>query len=367
MIRRPRRTLAGAVLSVAVLLVASPAVGQAGGGEFTVPAADEAEDLRARPRDIAGELNYRGLPESTFTSMELTLEAADPGAEACAPGDAPAAVSNEPIDPVAATLDAPATAGFSFRGVSPFCNGSYVARVAGTVTGPIDDTTTAVSAPFVVALPAPRVTGLAVTVGPDRAVTLTWGLPAGWEGGAPPDFADFDGAGYVVERAVGVGAFESIATTGRDERTHVDTLAPADAATARYRVVATRSDGAGTVVAGDLAGAPVAEARFSPDVPAVPAPPPSVPVGRPPGAGTTRNVPATTIDEGFEESLPFDIEPGGPEAEIPEDAAQFLQDDGGGLDDIAGAGVLVPFSIATLLAAWALHLRYLARRAAVPG
>lgn len=381
MIRRPRHTLAGAVLAAAVLLVAAPAEGQLGGWAIS---AFEAGGSSRGSRQISGRITYAGLEGSTITGVVVVIRPTDEAlAEQC--GTEPTATLSETQAAGGLPDPSPAAATFTVGDVAPFCNGPHVAEVEATADPTLG--APAVRSPggedfrrsFDVARPAPPVTGLTAAVGSDRAVTLTWNPPAGWEGGAPPDFdrANFAEARYVVQRAVGDGPFEEIATTDPTTRTHVDSTAPADAATARYRVVATRSDGqpmpAG--VPGDFTAAPVTEARLTPEAPpTTPAPPttraPAVNAPGRGGGGGARPAPPQTgpqADDVFSETLPFDLEPGEADAVLPEDAARFLQDDGGGgIDDIAGAGILVPSSIAVLLASWALHLRYLARRAAVP-
>lgn len=378
MIGRPRRTLAGAVLAAAVLLLAAPAEAQLGG--WTIEAFEAAGSPSER-RQISGRLEYDGLNASNITGVVVDIRPTDE-ALAAECGTRPTATLSETRTAEVLPNRQSAAATFAVADVAPFCNGPHVARVEATA-----DTTTgsSVDSPdgeefqrsFDVARPAPPVT-VTAAVGADRAVTLTWGVPAGWEGGAPPDFAGFDGAGYVVQRAVGDGPFEQITTTDRGTRTHVDATAPADAATARYRVVATRGDGRGAVVNGDFATAPVADARLTPEAPpTTPAPPTTrAPAANVPGRGggggggaqpAPRPQTGPQVDDVFEETLPFDIEPGEADAVLPEDAAQFLQSDGPPRADFIGAGILIPSSIAILLASWALHLRYLARRAAVPG
>jgi hypothetical protein len=378
MICGPRRTLAGAVLAAAVLLVAAPAEAQL--GDWTIePGSFEAGGGPSERRQISGRITYAGLEGSTITGVVVGIRPTDEAlAEQC--GTEPTATLSDTQAAGGLPDSSPAAATFTVADVAPFCNGPHVAEVDATAAPPAP--LAPVNSPggedfrrsFDVARPAPPVTGLTAAVGPDRAVTLTWGVPAGWEGAAPPDFAEFDGAGYVVQRAVGDGPFEQITTTDRGTRTHVDTAAPAEAATARYRVVATRSDGQGNVVEGDFAAAPVTEARLTPEAPpTTPAPPttraPAVNAPGRGGGGGARPAPPQTgpqADDVFSETLPFDLEPGEADAVLPEDAAQFLQSDGPPGDDFIGAGILVPSSIAVLLASWALHLRYLARRAAVP-
>jgi hypothetical protein len=71
----------------------------------------------------------------------------------------------------------------------------------------------------------------------------------------------------------------------------------------------------------------------------------------------------TTLDTGFGETLPFDLD----RVEGPEDPV--LPDDGFAsllYDEEAGAGLLVPGATAAVLAVWAMHLRYLNRLAKRP-
>jgi hypothetical protein len=70
---------------------------------------------------------------------------------------------------------------------------------------------------------------------------------------------------------------------------------------------------------------------------------------------------APVVDEGFEETLDFeDFEPGLEDAIPPADSRNLLQVDD---DEGPSEGVLVPAATASVLAVWAMHLRYLSRRA----
>lgn len=286
------------------------------------------------------------------------------------------------------------------------CNGHYtVTAVANTTDDSIilshDE---AVRAGTVsVAMPAPQVTGVKATAG-SGSITITWN---------DMRFAARDLAGYVVERSIGGGAFTRLTTLASSAMSFVDDALPTKAGEATYRVLSTRpspagprvsaastssatpfSGGTGTDTGGDgTSGPPTGDGTTGPPTGDGTTGPPTgtpgapgdgdggtTPDGSTGGRGGSGGVQAprlgiagtflppllrpqdavttpTTIDGGFEEDLPYDDrEPGGEDAELPDDDLAAMFGEGG-----AGRGMLIPVATAVLLAVWAFHLRFLAR------
>jgi hypothetical protein len=226
-----------------------------------------------------------------------------------------------------------------------------------------------------VRLPAPTVTNLVATAAGHK-VNLAWDDMRG----AAPDLA-----GYRVERSIGGGSFTAVQTVGPEAASFTDTTLPNGGGKADYQVVALRpfvadaapsnasaatfaaapagsaaggtgGTGAGGTGTGGTGGGGVAGGGGGAGRPGI-----SSGTGiRVPRVGTpSRNffpplLAPPAIDTGFNEELPFD------EAEPGEEAlADSLADDSG--SPLPGRGLAVPVAIGLVLAAWALHLRFLAR------
>jgi hypothetical protein len=205
---------------------------------------------------------------------------------------------------------------------------------------------------------------------PGGLVTVRWGAPAAYADlGPPPDFL-----GYRIERAVGPRPFEPVDTASGTSWIDAHT-ASAGAGTYRYRVVALRSENHATasavILSSDPEQAPMGEIAIdAPPTTAAPSTPRSSPgvvfgstggnvsVGRSGGTPTGSTLPS---GGGFEETLDYsDFEFGTEEAVPPTDSDPFLDLDE---DEPPGAALVQPIAIASCLAMWAFHLRYLSRRA----
>ena len=214
-----------------------------------------------------------------------------------------------------------------------------------------------------ISLDPPPVSSLEVTANADRSVTVRWQPPAGYAtagsngasgsaaAGAPPDFL-----GYRIQRQLGSGPFERITDVDTVTLQYIDRSVTQTSGHYTYRVTPYRG-GAGS-------GRTFTAASSSPTkgVDIAAAPPrttiPGVSIGRP-RSGATPTTEGEYIETGPTQTYP-DREEGDENAVLPEDGNPFI-----GVD-AAGAGVLVPFATALLLAVWAMHLRYLSRRASGP-
>jgi hypothetical protein len=211
--------------------------------------------------------------------------------------------------------------------------------------------------------------------------------------GAAPDLS-----GYLVERKLGAGEFAELARLVADQQTYLDTDLPDAGGDVTYRVLSTRPSPNGELVAasGDEIATTYDDAptttttgkggsgrpgggsdggtsggsdggtgggsggstggRTSRRVS-----PPRVfsgsflpPLLRP--ASQTIVTTPTTVDNGFDESLPY--ERGAEDPVIPEDAMASILS-----DDRPGKGMAIPVATALVLAIWAVHLRLIARAA----
>jgi hypothetical protein len=237
-----------------------------------------------------------------------------------------------------------------------------------------------------VRMPAPTVTNLVATA-TGRTVTLTW-----------DDMRSLasDVSGYRVERRTGDGPFEPIGTVAADSPTFSDTELPAAGGEATYQVVAQRpfvadappsstasatvaaapadpgtggsgtgdggSGGAGTGGQGGTGGGSPLSAGGGRGTGGG-ASLGGFPTIRVPRVGTpSRNffpaLLAPPVSDTYETELPFDDpEPGEDDPVLPDELA---------MDDpepLPGRGLAIPVATGLVLAAWALHLRYLARAA----
>jgi hypothetical protein len=254
-------------------------------------------------------------------------------------------------------------------GCSPWASTSDVHTLSGTLA---------------VRAPAPPVAGATATQGSGRSVVIGW-TPAV---DAPPDFL-----GYRVERVSASGDTVTIATI--DDRTAssvVDDEPPAEGGTTTYHVYGRRAAPGGEVGSaatststevtplpgggggdgdGDDGGSDGDPDGGSPGGgPGVTSPggrSPSISGGpgsvRAPRVGSPSRrlfppLASPAVDAGFEETLPFEAEPGDADPVLPDDELASS-----GFTDVAGRGLVIPVATALLMAVWAFHLRYLARAA----
>lgn len=278
------------------------------------------------------------------------------------------------------------------------CNGTYTlaARAATTDNnvffGPESVT---LDRKVVVAAPAPKVTGVDAN-GAERTVTVTWDDMTG----AAPDLS-----AYVVERKIGDGVFEEQATLDADVQSYEDAHLPAKGGDATYRIFATRPSPTGDKVSAASDSATTTFADAPPGSTSTTTDPSSGSGGPGGPSGGSSNEPSgtggageqagtaggsraggsraaigpprvfsgtflppllrpasqtisttTTLDTGFNESLPY--EPGAENPVLPKDAMASIVTDGQ-----PGRGMAIPVATALVLAIWAIHLRMLARAA----
>jgi hypothetical protein len=297
---------------------------------------------------------------------------------------------------------------FASPGLPVPCNGRYrVTAVARAHPGGDEQlgdpvaTSPELSADLRVAAPPPDVTGLQVTQRAD-SVVLAWEPLAA----PPPDLLGFE-----IQRAAPDGEPATVASVGAGRRGWTDGSPPRPAVGVTYRVVAVRAgaDGADGPPVRSVTPA-VASVAAAPERPAAgedriggnagPVLPPDGPLGRilsrdrapsyaaptrpripapladriggragtgarspgPAGPGAATGGPdragaGTSEDTGYDETLPYDPEPGERDAVVPPgaEALQYLGD----RDD--GVALLTPFAVALMLAVWAAHLRYFGR------
>ncbi len=292
------------------------------------------------------------------------------------------------------------------------CNGSYsVTAIAETTDDngflPHDEATR--SGSVSVAMPAPTVTGVGA-VGAGRSITVTWN---------DMRYAAADLSGYIVERQIDNGSFTQVGSLSAGETSFTDTALPAQGGAATYRVSSTRpspdrrltsqsssssatpfvadqsagggdgttpgtTPGGGSSGDGSTPGGGVPGDGSTPGTtagggttPGSNSPGPSRPGGGRPGGSVatprlgisgsflppllrpsvTAISDPSTLDDGFEEALPYgDAEPGAEDPVLPDDELASLFSDGS-----AGRGMIIPVATALVLAVWAFHLRFLAR------
>lgn len=388
MSRRARRTLVTAAAALVALASAAGAAervpdGQRWGGS-RVDRPAPMTDPAARTVTITGNLRDNGLliPRPKVTA---TFAAPAPGCPGI--GDLSLAVHGTTVATnrgYSGSTDLPTDA----------CNGSY--RVAVQIDG-VERLDTV----LIVDLPAPEVTGVTATPDQDgRRITVAWEDARGRA-------ADLEG--YTVERRIGSGEFQPVAALAADATTYVDQDLPASGGEATYRVISHRPSPSGPRVSAASSSEPT---RFEPGPADAPgnggatggggggetgagtggsgsgggdgagdgpagsgtAPGPlrggSTSRVRPPRTGVSRSflpplggprvspdqVTPTTLDDGYDEELPYDPIDGPLEAEVPDDElAGFFT------ERAPGQGMVVPVATALVLAVWAMHLRALAR------
>jgi hypothetical protein len=206
---------------------------------------------------------------------------------------------------------------------------------------------------------------------PTALVTVRWSAPDAYSVSTPPGFL-----GYRVERALGSAPFDTVETTTATSFTDGYTGA-AGAGQYRYRVLTLRmaSDDpeapASTAILNSAPeSAPVGEIVIEapPTTTTATTPPPVTSTGGRSGGrsttGRSGGVPqggTAVSDSGFTETLDYsDFEFGSEEAVPPADASDFIRLED---EEAPGSPVARPVAIASVLAMWAFHLRYLSRRA----
>jgi hypothetical protein len=200
---------------------------------------------------------------------------------------------------------------------------------------------------------APPEVGQVIAAREEGIVALSWSPPLGYPEGAPADFV-----GYRVLRAMPDQADFNQAATPGNNTIAFDQLPEGTVGEVRYQVQAVRRSASGDGYVGSQIGA-TASASVVIDSP-VTAPPAPQRRRNTTRQSSSRSTPAApTVDDDFESTLDFeDFEPGLEEPVLPESAAGIEIDD----DDGPGEGLAIPAATASVLAAWALHLRYLSRR-----
>lgn len=384
-----RRVLAAAATVIVLVL----ALGQpAGAGESIDSGPWAGSRLNPQPGpNTTGEVSVTGEFRRSFfgnISLWFTVTESD---GACPVADPPPAGASASPRPVSVAFTAP-------------CNGLYNVRIDARSQygdGAFLDQT------VVVAMPAPTVTGVTATAD-GRSVDVAWD-------DMRPAAADL--SGYVVERKIGTGDFEEIATPAADEALYTDEELPAEGGEATYRVLATRpvpggatvtsqsseeaattfeaapdtgtgtgggtggggsgtdggtgtgdGDGSGTgggsgTTDGTGGAATGAGAASSSSGSSDRVRPPRVfsgtflpPLLRPTPARAPQ-VTTTTVDEGYQEELPYGDRAPEESALAEEDLSSVFA------DSEAGRGMVIPVATALVLALWAAHLRMLARAA----
>lgn len=281
--------------------------------------------------------------------------------------------------PQAAVGAASGATTFSFEVLLP-CNGTYVVRANATSRGSLGSPqeTRAIRLVLTVAVPPVPVQGL-------RAVTEddgSSGVALSWEPVGDAD-RDADFAGYDIERAVDGGDYEIIASLPDPEASsYVDTQPDPAGGSHRYRVASLRRAGADD--ADGVVSARETSSAVTVDLPSedtttdgtvagagaggggAPAPGRSgsgrrvVTSGRRTTTAGPRTV--TTVDDGFQETLPF--EPGDEQALPAGDPAVVAEIDDGG--DGAKKQTLALVAGGSAMAVGALLLRRVLRQAASP-
>ncbi|MFZ6003587.1 MAG: hypothetical protein ACOYXM_06590 [Actinomycetota bacterium] len=378
-----RRSLAALCATVVVLLIAgSPALAgeSISGGRW----AGSALDPGPTAVDV-GSYNLSGTFRRDINrSVQVTLSASPAGTGACG------------IEP---TVLPPGTTPRGFAANVPIpCNGIYTLAATAVTTdnnAVFPEETATLDRQVAVSAPAPQVTGVEASA-QGRTITVIWNdmLPEA------PDLA-----GYVVERSINGSAFEEVAATNPDELFYDDSDLPSSKGTATYRVLAVRPspDGDKVSVASEEAATPfVAAPRTGgsggdggsdggsgtdgsgsdggsggsdgggggsdgsgaggSSKPRVSAPrvfsgtflPPLL---RPVSQTVTT---PTTLDTGYDESLPYARRSGGGDDEpaLASESTSSILTDGK-----PGRGMVIPVATSLVLAIWAIHLRMLARAA----
>lgn len=378
-----RRILAAAAATVVALIAVAPLAGAA----ESIPSGSWAGSALAAGPSIVNTSTYQ--LSGTFRrqidrQVEVTVSATPAGTGACAikPTTLPAASTPRAFN---VTLTIP-------------CNGSYTLVATATTTNNsafFPKETATLDRAVAVAAPAPVVTGVTASEG-GRSIDLEWDDMRS----AAPDLT-----GYVLERKLGDGDFEELDVLDVDVQTYTDEDLPVEGGDAVYRVFSTR----------DAPGGPVTSASSDEAATTFEAEPDgggtgggdggsgggdgsgtgtdggsggsgSTDGGGTDGGGTSPTVggsrvaaprvafsgtflppllrpaplvvaPPTTVDTGYEESLPYDLDSAGNPI-LPGDEMASIY-----TEEEPGRGMAIPVATALVLALWAIHFRLLARAA----
>lgn len=353
--------LALASLAIAAVAGASPTDPYAGSG-FYAPY-DGTDQLGYADGEVGGEFHYQPYDseppatETTSTSaavpdggyidrIDLTVSLENPSS---VPAGCPADVGTDTFSFRPDEAPSPGTAQVaSFVMIATFqCNGRYTATATAHVEQPGDNPPVKqLTSTFTVAVAPPPVTGLTATPGASRRVNLAWDAAI-----APaPDFI-----GYSVWRRVGAGSYVRVGSVRAGSgTTFTDERVPVQGGELTYRVLGVRTGGASGFVQSEDATATLTVAGL----PAAPAGGARPRVGR----GGLSLAPPTTADTGFSEELPYgEVDANAQDAQSPDDLASVLYE-----GDSQPKGMLVPAAVALVMLGWAMHFRYLARRASQP-
>ena len=272
------------------------------------------------------------------------------------------------------------------------CNGTYSYRLDGQVPnflGPPDDLPLSGSIDIVVA-PDP-VTGVTASPAGETSVALSW-TPAS---SPAPDFL-----GYQVERQGSNGQWTKITSVGADAHSYSDTSAPTSGGPINYRVLARRSGPHGELLSDDSGHASATLPTTTTSSTAPPGTTPGSTPGSTPGTGGTGGtggaaggvktpapkgplnkgttgigVTAPSLGSGTTTfpSIPGEADPGAGDGSAPLPYPGSNDGLGGGTSEGSGVsafyqpgsgrGMAVPVATGFVLAAWAFHLRFLARAA----
>lgn len=353
-----RRAVAGVVLAGGSFLAsAAPAAAEVPTGRWTSPeATGEVDGIPSIV--VTGPVRLRGTAEFggpiVAVTFRLVEDAADPTCSALA------------TTPPQTQPGGGSRVEFAFDASFP-CNRRYLVEA---VVEPADrplrnDEPLVLPLRITVAVPPATVSGLVAekVPSPGRGANLRWDAVA----------QDADFLGYEIRRAVGDGEFRPIGEARPADTSFADIDVPAAGGTFRYQVVGMRPAPEGdATVYGEPATAELEVPAAAPGEPGgAPVTGGGVPGGGSGGSSVTRtyrpptgsgssgaSVTVTTVDTGYQETLPFDRQaapPGGNPAVV----ATLDDDDGEGNREtlllVAGGGVA--FS-------WAMALRLLARKAA---
>ena len=252
---------------------------------------------------------------------------------------------------------------FTFEATFP-CNRRYKVRAVVTpVQRPLrSDSPLTLDLWVAVALPPPPISELTASTlsGDERGVQLSWESV-----NDTPDFA-----GYAIWRLVGDGEWKYLNDAGPKATSYTDHAVPRQGGTVRYRVFGIRPgpDPGQKIVA---TSSPTAKATVAEYVPptttTAEGAPPSSSIQVTGGEGprvVTRTIgrtPRTTIDTGYEGTLPFQ-QPQPTDAAPPPagNAIATLSDEG---DDSTQRQTMLLVAGGTTTLSWALVLRYLTKRA----
>lgn len=388
-----RRSLALLTAAVTALLSAGFLVAPAAGAAESVPeGAWAGSALDPGPTTVdANAYRLSGTFRHRFNrSIEIRVSTSPKGSGPCAVSPA--------VLPSAATPRA-----FNVVLTIP-CNGTYTIAATAVTTDNnaiVGPEAVALDRRISVAAPAPQVTGLTAEAD-GRSVTVSWDDMRG----AAPDLDH-----YTVERRIDDGDYEEIAELAPDEQSFTDEDLPADGGEATYRVLSARPTPGGIVTSqsSEEAATPfdAAPTTTGPDGGSGPGSGGAGDGGGPSGTGgsgsgsgsvsgsdggaagagrrstpvmpprvfsgtflppllrpvTQTTAPPTTLDDGYRDALPYEQEAGTEEAGaedpvLPDGAMASITAERG-----PGQGMVVPLATALVLAAWAFHLRLLARAA----